>query len=100
MAQGLYKTLSNAGKVSPTASRTLQKFLLNNKQQLLPKSEAQSRIELLRKWGPLALVGGIGSAALGMYANRPTRKPGELPVTTHRDLLFPIPKSEVIPPYA
>jgi hypothetical protein len=99
MTRNLYKTLSTAGKAAPTSGK-LQKFLLNNKQNLLPKADAQRRRELINKWGPLALVGGIGSAALGMYANRPTRKPGELPVTTHRDLLFPIPKNDGIPPYA
>ena len=100
MSRILYKTLSNAGKASSPASSTLQRFLLRDKQNLLLKSEAQRRSELMRKLGPLALVGGIGSAALGMYANRPTRKPGELPATTHRDLLLPIPKSDGIPPYA
>lgn len=100
MARNLYKALSNAGKATSPASGTLQRFLLSDKTKLLPKSEAQRRSELLRKWGPLALAGAYGSAALGMYANRPTRKPGELPVTTSRDLLLPIPKNDGIPPYA
>lgn len=100
MTQGLYKTISNAGKAASPASRTLQKFLLSDKQKSLLKSEAQRRSELLRKWGPLALAGAYGSAALGMYANRPTRKPGELPVPTRLELTNPILQRDGIPPYA
>jgi hypothetical protein len=99
MTRNLYKTLSTAGKAAPTSSK-LQKFLLNNKQNLLPKAEAQRRRELINKWGPLALVGGIGSAALGMYASRTPRKPGELPAPTRLELMYPVLQRDGIPPYA
>lgn len=97
MSLGLYKTLSNASRASSPA---LQRFLLSDKPKLLLESAAKRRSERLNKWGKLALAGGLGSAALGMYANRTPRKPGELPAPTRLELMYPILQRDGIPPYA
>lgn len=100
MSRGLYKTLSNAGRASFPAPGSLQRFLLSDKTKQLLEAEAKRRSERLNKWGQLALAGGLGSAALGMYANRTPRKPGELPAPTRLELMFPVLQRDGIPPHA
>lgn len=100
MSRGLYKTLSNASRASFPASGSLQRFLLSDKTKQLLEAEAKRRSERLNKWGQLALAGGLGSAALGMYASRTPRKPGELPAPTRLELMFPVLQRDGIPPHA
>lgn len=101
MSRGLYKMLSNASRASFPASSDLQRFLLRDDKTIqLLEAEAKRRSERLNKWGKLALAGGLGSAALGMYANRTPRKPGELPAPTRLELMYPVLQRDGIPPYA